>query len=130
MREKKVFTYKGYTLEELNKLTVEEQIDLFPARLRRTLGRGYNIRNKQLQGKMLGSPEGLAVRTHLRDHIIMPAYVGKTMAVYNGKEFVHIKIIPEMIGHYFGEFALTRKSVKHTGPGVGATRSSKFMPLK
>jgi len=35
-----------------------------------------------------------------------------------------------MVGHYLGEFAITRKRVKHTGPGVGATRSSKFMPLK
>jgi len=130
VREKKVFTYKGYTLEELNKLTVEEQIALFPARLRRTLDRGYNIRNKKLQKKILESPDDTAVRTHSRDHIIIPAYVGKTVAVYNGKAFIHVTIIPEMIGHYFGEFALTRKSVKHTGPGVGATRSSKFMPLK
>jgi small subunit ribosomal protein S19 len=109
---------------------VEEQTALFPARLRRTLERGYNIRNKKLEVKVLGSPDDLAVRTHSRDHIIMPTYVGKTIAVYNGKEFIRINIIPEMIGHYFGEFALTRKSVKHTGPGVGATRSSKFMPLK
>ena len=35
-----------------------------------------------------------------------------------------------MRGHYLGEFALARKKVKHTGPGVAATRSSKFMPLK
>ena len=130
VREKKVFSYKGYTLEELNELSVEEQINLFPARLRRTLNRGYNIRNEKLQRKVLGSPDDSAVRTHSRDHIIIPAYVGKTIAVYNGKQFINIKIISEMIGHYFGEFALTRKSVKHTGPGVGATRSSKFMPLK
>ena len=130
VREKKVFTYKGYTLEELNALTEEEQFGLLPARLRRTLDRGYNIRNTKLQKKMLESPGDSPVRTHSRDHIIMPAYVGKIVAIYNGKEFININIIPEMIGHYFGEFALTRRSVKHTGPGVGATRSSKFMPLK
>ena len=41
-----------------------------------------------------------------------------------------VEVQPDMLGHYLGEFALTRKSVKHTGPGVGATRSSKFLPLK
>ena len=47
-----------------------------------------------------------------------------------GREFVSIEIMPEMIGLYFGELAPTRTSPTHTGPGVGATKSSKFMPLK
>jgi small subunit ribosomal protein S19 len=50
--------------------------------------------------------------------------------VHNGKEFSTVEIKPEMIGHALGEFALTRKIVAHSGLGVGATRSSKFMPLK
>jgi small subunit ribosomal protein S19 len=62
--------------------------------------------------------------------IVLPEFVGRKIAVYNGKEFQEVLIQQEMIGHYLGEFALTRKPVKHTGPGVGATRSSKFMPLK
>jgi small subunit ribosomal protein S19 len=61
---------------------------------------------------------------------VLPDFVGKTVAIHNGKEFVNVEIKPEMIGHYLGEFAMTRKTVKHSGPGVGATRSSKFMPLK
>ena len=56
--------------------------------------------------------------------------VGKKVAIHNGKEFKEVEIRAEMIGHFLGEFALTRKIVKHSGPGVGATRSSKFMPLK
>jgi small subunit ribosomal protein S19 len=56
--------------------------------------------------------------------------VGKKVAIYNGKEFKEVEIKPEMIGHYLGEFAMTRRSVTHSGPGVGATRSSKFLPLK
>ena len=47
-----------------------------------------------------------------------------------GRDFVEIEIVPEMIGLYFGELAPTRTSPTHTGPGVGATKSSKFMPLK
>ena len=130
VREKKVFTYKGYVMEELLKLSVEEQIALFPTRIRRTLGRGYNTKNIKLRKNILEAPEGVNVKTHARDHIIIPAYVGKNIAVYNGKIFINFTIKPEMIGHYLGEFALTRKQVRHTGPGVGATRSSKFMPLK
>jgi len=70
------------------------------------------------------------LRTHRREIIILPDFVGRRIDVYNGKEFIRVDIKPEMIGHYLGEFALTRKPVKHSGPGVGATRSSKYMPLK
>ena len=62
--------------------------------------------------------------------IILPSFIGQRIDVHNGKEFQRVDIQPNMIGHYLGEFALTRSKVKHTGPGVGATRSSKFMPLK
>ncbi len=62
--------------------------------------------------------------------IILPSFVDHRIDVYNGKEFQRVDIQANMIGHYLGEFALTRQKVKHTGPGVGATRSSKYMPLK
>ena len=62
--------------------------------------------------------------------IILPRFVGHTINIHNGKEFQRLTIEPQMIGHYLGEFVLTRQKVKHTGPGVGATKSSKFMPLK
>jgi len=130
VREKKVFQYKGHVIEELLELSREELFNLFPSRVRRTLSRGYNMKNLDLEKRILVAGMDEVVRTHSRDHIIMPAYVGKIVAVYNGKQFVNITILPEMIGHFLGEFALTRKTVKHTGPGVGATRSSKFMPLK
>ena len=56
--------------------------------------------------------------------------VDKTIGIYNGKEYVNIKVTSEMLGHYLGEFALTRKRVIHGSAGVGATRGSKFVPLK
>lgn len=37
---------------------------------------------------------------------------------------------PEMIGHYLGEFAISYKPVAHGRPGIGATNSSRFIPLK
>ena len=62
--------------------------------------------------------------------VILPSFIGHRIDVYNGNGFQRVDIDPLMVGHYLGEFSLTRKKVKHTGPGVGATRSSKFMPLK
>ena len=62
--------------------------------------------------------------------IIFPEMVGLTIGVYNGKEYLNIEIKPEMIGHYLGEFSLTRKHVQHGSPGIGATKSSKYVPLK
>jgi small subunit ribosomal protein S19 len=56
--------------------------------------------------------------------------VGLKFAVHNGKEFLVVEVKPEMIGHRLGEFALTRKRVIHGTPGIGATRSSMYVPLK
>ncbi len=127
-RRKKEFTYRGYTMEELLKLPFAEIIELLPARARRTYIRGLNQEQEAFIKRLRASEE--AVRTHRREIPILPEFVGKTVQVHNGKEFATVEIKPEMIGHYLGEFAMTRKSVRHSGLGVGATRSSKFMPLK
>jgi small subunit ribosomal protein S19 len=127
---KKEFTYRGLTFEELSKMSIEELLPLLPARARRTLKRGLTPRQYRLLEKIRKTEKGKPIRTHLRDMIILPEFVGHTIAVHNGKEFQPVVIKPEMIGHYLGEFALTRKEVKHSGPGVGATRSSKYLPLK
>jgi len=126
---KKEFTYRGLTIEELKKLSVDEFIPYLPARMRRTLRRGLTREQNKLLNDIKNSKKEV-IKTHLRDMIVLPDFIGHKIAVHNGKEFVHVTIQPEMIGHYLGEFALTRKEVKHTGPGVGATRSSKYLPLK
>jgi len=126
---KKEFTYRGLTIEELKKLSVDEFVPYLPARMRRTLRRGLTREQNKLLNDIENSKKEV-IKTHLRDMIVLPDFVGHKIAVHNGKEFVHVTIQPEMIGHYLGEFALTRKEVKHTGPGVGATRSSKYLPLK
>lgn len=127
-RRKKEFTYRGHTMEELLKLPFAEIIELLPARARRTYIRGLNPEQEAFIRRLRASSE--PVRTHRREIPILPEFVGKTVKIYNGKEFSPLEIKPEMIGHYLGEFAMTRKSVRHSGLGVGATRSSKFMPLK
>jgi small subunit ribosomal protein S19 len=127
-RRKKEFTYRGHTMEELLKMPLAEIIELLPARARRSFIRGLNPEQEAFMNR-LKSSDG-PVRTHRREIFVLPSFVGKTVSVYNGKEFQPVEIKAEMIGHSLGEFALTRKSVNHSGLGVGATRSSKFMPLK
>ncbi len=130
MGRMKEFSYRGYSLEELQKMNFDEFAKLLPARGRRTLKRGWDEERMKVVRKIIQSDGKKPVRTHRRDIIILPQFIGKRVAVYNGKEFVEMDIKPDMVGHYLGEFALTRKEVKHSGPGVGATRSSKFVPLK
>lgn len=128
--KKKEFKYRGLTIEEIKKLSYEELIPLLPSRMRRTLKRGLTERQTKLLKNIEEAKKGDTIRTHCRNMIILPNFVDHTIYVHNGKDFQRVDIKPDMIGHYLGEFALSRQKVKHTGPGVGATRSSKFMPLK
>ncbi|MCC6027406.1 MAG: 30S ribosomal protein S19 [Archaeoglobales archaeon] len=121
------FLFRGYTFEEIQKMSLEDFVKLLPARERRKLKRGLTEKEKILLEKL--KKKG-TVRTHVRDMVILPEMVGKTIFVHNGKEFVKVEIRPEMLGHRLGEFAMTTRFEKHSGPGVGATRSSKFVPLK
>jgi small subunit ribosomal protein S19 len=134
---RKVFKYRGYTLEELQQMPLDNVIDLFPSRQRRSLKRGFLPRQKKVlekirtlkkEGNKGGRPQ--IIKTHCRDMIVLPEMVGLTFGIYNGKEFTEVTIQPEMMGCYFGEFAPTRKRVEHGDPGMGATRSSMFVPLK
>ena len=128
------FTYRGHTLDELQEMSVEEVAELLPARQRRTITRGLGAEHRKLleKSRRRDAEETASepIRTHLRDMPILPEFVGKTFAVYNGQSFERVEVEPEMIGHYLGEFQLTRTSVEHGQAGIGATRSSKFVPLK
>ena len=128
VRRKKEFTYRGYTLEQLQEMSIEELMPLLPSRVRRTLKRGLGEENVKFL-KRLKTTDGV-LRTHRRDMVILPEMVGKKIAIYNGKEYREVEMKPEMIGTYLGEYAMTRVFGVHSGPGVGATRSSKYMPLK
>lgn len=128
------FTYRGHTLSELREMELPEFAELLPARKRRTIERGLTTEQQKLVDKasQRDSEESAnrPLRTHLRDMPILPEFVEKTFAVYGGEEFERVYVEPEMLGHYLGEFVLTRQSVEHGQAGIGATRSSKFVPLK
>lgn len=121
--------YKGKGPEEIGKMSVEDFTAIIPSRLRRSLKRGITLDQKKLLNRIRDNP-GKFHRTKSRDLVIVPELIGVKLGVYSGKEYVPIEIKPEMLGHRLGEFVPTRKQVKHSAPGFGATRSSKFVPLK
>jgi small subunit ribosomal protein S19 len=126
------FRFRGYTLEQLEKMSLEELAKLFKSNIRRHILRGLTPEERALLRKVKRAKRGekVVIKTHAREAVILPIMVGLTIYVHNGKEFVPVEIKPEMIGHRLGEFAITCKEVKHGAPGVGATRSSFYVPLK
>ncbi|XP_028714379.1 40S ribosomal protein S15 [Peromyscus leucopus] len=139
------FTYRGVDLDQLLDMSYgtppsrpqQQLMQLYSARQRRRLNRGLRrkqhsllkrLRKAKKEAPPMEKPE--VVKTHLRDMIILPEMVGSMVGVYNGKTFNQVEIKPEMIGHYLGEFSITYKPVKHGRPGIGATHSSRFIPLK
>ena len=55
------------------------------------------------------------VKTWSRRSTIFPDFIGHTIAVHNGREFIPVYITEEMVGHKLGEFSLTRKFTGHAG---------------
>jgi small subunit ribosomal protein S19 len=132
----KEFSYRGHSLNSLTGMSMDEFINMLPSRQRRSLQRGLTPEQRILLEKLREAKEAqkqgkdVSLKTHVRDLIILPEMVGAKIAVHNGKEFVAMEIRPEMIGHYLGEFAITNKPVRHGTPGIGASRSSMYVPLK
>ena len=132
----KEFSYRGHNLNSITGMSMDEFINMLPSRQRRSLQRGLTPEQRILLEKLRAAKEvqkqgkDVNIKTHVRDLIILPEMVGAKIAVHNGKEFVAMEIKPEMIGHYLGEFAITNKPVRHGTPGIGASRSSMYVPLK
>lgn len=129
----KQMKFYGREPEAFEHMSMEEFIKLLPARQRRSIKRGFTPAQKALlenieEAKKTGDKK--PIRTHCRDMVIIPEMLGMVFMVHSGKEFKRVEITFDMLGHYLGEFALTRQRIKHGSPGVGATRSSKFIPLK
>ena len=127
----KDFLYRGRTEEELVSISMDEFIRLLPSRMRRSLRRGLPEEQRILIEKIrMWTPEKKPLKTHSRDLIILPEMMGKTVQVFNGQVFVDVKIDIKKVGHYLGEYAITNKPVRHGRPGIGASRSSMYIPLK
>ena len=126
---KKEFTYRGKTLAELKGLSDNEVAMLLTSRERRKIvKRGWTDEQKKLLKRIRAGKKN--IKTHCRDMVIMPIMIGMTIKVFNGKEYAQFLITVEMLGHRLGEFALTRKRVEHSAPGIGATRSSSAISVR
>ncbi len=125
----KKFTFRGYDVEKLKQMSIEEFSKIITSRERRTLKRGFTDAQRKLLQKIKKQPDKFH-KTHERDMVIIPQMLGAKIGVYNGKEWVAVEITPEKLGHRLGEFAMTRQRVKHSAPGVGASRSSKHVSIK
>jgi small subunit ribosomal protein S19 len=126
----KEFFYRGKSLEELKTLDTREFAKLVGADYRRALLRHFDVVENFVKKCRQRQTEGKPIRTHLRDLVIVPNMIGYEIGIHNGKEFVKIKILPEMLGHRLGEFSVTRNKVEHGAPGIGATRSSAALSVK
>ncbi|KAJ5529691.1 hypothetical protein N7527_003084 [Penicillium freii] len=136
-RQFRKFSYRGIDLDQLLDLSSEQLRDVVHARARRRFNRGLKrkpmglikkLRKAKQEAKPNEKPD--LVKTHLRDMIVVPEMIGSVVGIYSGKEFNQVEIKPEMVGHYLAEFSISYKPVKHGRPGIGATHSSRFIPLK
>jgi len=129
----KEFRYRGHSLEQLQSMSTEAVLQVLPSRARRSLNRGVSEEKRKLLEDVRAIKEGKLegqIKTHARDMVVLPSMVGLTISVHNGREFVPLQLRPEMIGRYLGEFVITNKKVVHGTPGIGASRSSLYVPLK
>ncbi len=129
----KEFAYRGIPKEELENMSLGRLFQLFNARQRRSLTRGITDGKRKLIEEIKSAKAGKLknpIKTHVRDLIVLPYMVGVTVNVFSGKEFRPVEIRTEIIGHYLGEYVITNKKVSHGAPGVGASRSSLYVPLK
>ena len=125
----KDFKYRGKSVEELKAMSMDEFIQLLPSRKRRSLRRGLSNEQRIILEKLRRDTGG-QIRTHSRDMVILPEMIGKSIHVFNGKEFIEVRMNEKMVGHYLGEYAITMTPVRHGRPGIGASRSSMYIPLK
>ncbi|EIW58639.1 40S ribosomal protein S15 [Trametes versicolor FP-101664 SS1] len=133
----RTFSYRGIELDKLLDLSNEEFVEVVHARARRRFQRGLKRKPMGLIKKLRKAKTEAApnekppvVKTHLRNMIIVPEMIGSVVGIYNGKVFNSVEIKPEMVGHYLAEFSCSYRPVKHGRPGIGATHSSRFIPLK
>ena len=133
----KKFNYRGKDIGKLLEMNMDEFSELLRSRQRRRLKRKMGAKYGRLIKKLLDVKKETApgekpstFKTHLRNCIVLPSMVQSVISVHNGKGYNNIEVKPEMIGYYLGEFAMTYKKVSHGKPGVGATHSSKFVPIK
>jgi small subunit ribosomal protein S19 len=122
--------FRGLEAEDLKKLTTNEFANLICARERRNILRSTEAAESFIKKAEKKIAKNKVPKTHTREMVILPKFIDWTIGVHNGKEFVPVKITLEMVGHRLGEFAMTRRQVKHGTAGVGATKGTSSLSVK
>ncbi|BCX15538.1 MAG: 30S ribosomal protein S19 [Candidatus Parcubacteria bacterium] len=87
----------------------------------RSIKKGFYVNEKLMKKVMkvrelpLEDRPKNVIRTWSRDSTITPEMIGLVFEVHNGKNFIKVKVVEDMVGHKLGEFAPTRKFIKHGG---------------
>lgn len=124
--------FRGKTPTELATLTEEAYLPMINSRERRSIKRNGLTYRKLLEEVKKNKAKGAnkSIKTHTREAVIRPDWIGMTFEVHNGKEFKKIQITANMLGHRLGEYSYTTARVLHSAPGIRATRGSKFLAVK
>ncbi|AIB09549.1 40S ribosomal protein S15 (nucleomorph) [Lotharella oceanica] len=135
--------FKGKTFKKLINFKIMELYNLLDSRRKRKISR-YAGRLISKKPRRLSELDFLdkfkniiktrnnnkPLKTHIRNLLVFPVFVNKKFFIYSGKSFIKIDIKIDMIGRYFGEYSPTYSKVQHGAPGIGASHSSRFVPLK
>ncbi len=84
----------------------------------RSLKKGPYVHHKlmkKIEKSRLSKKNNAVIKTWSRSSMIIPDFVGLTIAVHNGKSFIPVYVTGNMVGHKLGEFALTRTFKGHSG---------------
>ena len=127
---KKQITFRGKTIEELKTLSVREFAKYVKSNERRSILRQFQELEEFINLAKRKLSKGKKVKTHKRSLVIVPEMVGMKVQIYNGQNFIPLEITGEMLGHRFGEFALTRAKIKHGKAGVGSTKGTRAKAKK
>lgn len=124
--------FRGKTAQEAQTIKPDEYLNLVKSRQRRAIKRQGLVYKELIQKVEAHKKKGITkpIRTHVREAVILPSWIGMRFDVYNGKEFQSMEISAGMLGHRLGEFAFTTKRVQHSAPGIRATKGSKFLAVK
>jgi small subunit ribosomal protein S19 len=124
--------FRGKTQSELAGLSMEDYLKMMTSRKRRSIKRNSMNYRKLIEKIEMYRKKGITkpIRTHIREAVIRPDWVGLTFEVHSGKEFKKMVIAANMLDHTLGDYAYTTKRVQHSAPGIRATRGSKFLAAK
>jgi len=82
----------------------------------RSLKKGPYVDQKLLKKiSNVKSEDDIVIKTWSRSSQIAPEMIGYTFGVHNGKDFIEVRVVENMVGHRLGEFSPTRKFIRHGG---------------